>query len=158
MSEKKAKPTCYTCKKDIIFDKNIVSEKSGRMIPLDPETKKPHECPVEIKTDENQTELSKQNEEKLKKNGHAVETEKGKETHQGFPISEKSEYVDHTLKGLSKVKIFSNETKSDTEIEYNKFLADNKDKIKTQGAHDHVTNQGEQEPLQYTIYLYYEEK
>jgi hypothetical protein len=71
----------------------------------------------------------------------------------------KTEYVDHTqpTKGQSKVKIFSNETKLDTEIEYNEFLRINNGKIKTQGAHDHVTRPGEEEPLVFTIYLYYEE-
>jgi hypothetical protein len=44
MSDKKAKPTCYVCHQDIIFDKNILSP-NNIQIPLDPETKKPHECP-----------------------------------------------------------------------------------------------------------------
>jgi len=95
------------------------------------------------------------------KNDHGNETYsprvEGKILEQGNETTTLKSFVDHTLKGLSKCKIFSYDSKADTEIEYNKFLAENKDRIKTQGAHDHVTNQGEQEPLRFTIYLYYEE-
>jgi len=147
--------------------------KNGRKIPLDPATELPHDCPMR----ENTTRILEhrvpaaevmrvQEEEKKSFDEVAdqIRNDHGNETVYDMsrpkPTSTpKQEFVDHTVgtKGLSKVKIFSNETKADTENEYNKFLADNKDKIKTQGAHDHVTNQGEQEPLEFTIYLYYEE-
>ena len=74
--EKKSKPTCYTCHAEVIFDKNKLSPR-GIQIPLDPETKEPHKCKTtEQKEDEQskQTELSRQNEEKLKKNGTATTT------------------------------------------------------------------------------------
>ena len=35
--------TCYKCRKEIIFDDNIRSA-SGKKIPLDPDTERPHEC------------------------------------------------------------------------------------------------------------------
>jgi len=67
-------------------------------------------------------------------------------------------YVDHTAKGLSKVKIFFSTFVEEVEKDYNDFCAQKG--IKGQGAHDHVTKLNFSEDggvMQYTIYLYYEE-
>jgi hypothetical protein len=37
---------CKLCNAPIKFSKQYVSERSGRMIPLDPSTGMPHDCPV----------------------------------------------------------------------------------------------------------------
>jgi hypothetical protein len=37
---------CKLCERKITFDDEYVSEKTGKKIPLDPETAEPHECPV----------------------------------------------------------------------------------------------------------------
>ena len=37
---------CKLCAKPIKFDDKHVSSKTGRKIPLDPDTDKPHDCPV----------------------------------------------------------------------------------------------------------------
>ena len=78
-------------------------------------------------------------------------------TPEGMELLKETEkgYIDHTAKGASKVAIFSNETKMDTQEAYIEFLRINNGKIKTQGAHDHVTK--DDGDLIYTIYLYYEE-
>jgi hypothetical protein len=62
-----------------------------------------------------------------------------------------SGYVDHTAKGLSKVKIFYAVETEQLEIDYDKFLFNNQGKIKTQGA------QFQMENGQFAIALYYEE-
>jgi hypothetical protein len=110
MSEKKEKPTCYHCRQDIIFDKNIVSPK-GIQIPLDPSTKKPHECP---KPEPEQT-----------KNNQTFD-EAAKEIKSAGGI--KSEYVDHTIVigKLSEVKIFSKNSPVELEKEYREFQIGNK--------------------------------
>lgn len=59
-------------------------------------------------------------------------------------------FVDHTLKGQSKVKIFVG-TPMEVEGEYNDFLAKNNGKIKTQGAQFQLYD------LMFAIALYYEE-
>lgn len=63
----------------------------------------------------------------------------------------KTEYVDHTLKGQSKVAIIFSDLPSDVQEDYNKFLADNQGKIKTQGAQFQMDNG------KFAIALYYEE-
>jgi hypothetical protein len=126
MSDKKAKPTCYTCGDDIIFDKNITSEKSGKQIPLDPETKKPHECPKpepEQKNNQSFDEVAKEIKSENKE-PHVVTYQGTAETgklQQGFPISATKEYVDHTLARPSEVKIFSKNSPIELEIEYREF-------------------------------------
>lgn len=62
-------------------------------------------------------------------------------------------YVDHTAKGISKVKIFFG-SPEETEDDYNKFLADNNGKIKTQGAQFQMNMD---DGLMFAIALYYEE-
>ena len=66
-------------------------------------------------------------------------------------------YVDHTqpAKGTSKCIIFFSSQPTDVMDEYNQFLANNKDKIKTQGAHDHITK--DDDGMLFSIFLYYEE-
>ena len=68
------------------------------------------------------------------------------------------QYVDHTqqAKGLSKVKIFYDILPGVVEEEYNKFLADNQGKIKTQGA-QFETSREENHKVVFAIALYYEE-
>ena len=66
----------------------------------------------------------------------------------------KQQYVDHTVKGQSKVKIFYSNIASDVEKAYNDFCAQKG--IKGQGAHDHVTR-GTDGGMLYSIFLYYEE-
>jgi hypothetical protein len=74
---------------------------------------------------------------------------------------EKLGYVDHTQqakgKGQSKTKIFFSEQPDKVTDEYNNFLAQNNGRIRTQGAHDHVTMQQDNDSLMFTIFLYYEE-
>ena len=89
------------------------------------------------------------------KRQQAIANEAFKPLHPEGDELAKPPYVDHTAKGVSKVRIFQGEYLAVIEEEYNKFLADNQGKIKTQGAHDHVTR--DEEALVYTIYLYYEE-
>lgn len=152
--KKVGKPTCYTCHAEVIFDKNILSPR-GIQIPLDPTTKKPHECQKvkqeETETEkekEKQTELSKQNEQKIK----AVET------HQGFPISEKTEqpikvpYVDHTLARPSEVKILRAYDTEKLELEYQQFQIGKKFAW-TRAQYQPVTTL---KGTEYTIAFYYE--
>lgn len=93
----KPKPTCYTCGYEIVFDRNVTSPTSGKMIPLDPDTKKPHEC-------------------------QEVKAEPKKEV---LPVAEAEEkpqeYVDHTLAKPSEVKIFYSDMESKVEEEYKQF-------------------------------------
>lgn len=113
----KPKPTCYTCGYEIVFDRNITSPTSGKMIPLNPDTKKPHECKQETQTDqsetETQTEISRKNEEKIKQ-------QNGK-TQPATVTEIKTEYVDHTLAKPSEVKIFYSDMESKVEEEYKQF-------------------------------------
>jgi hypothetical protein len=37
---------CYKCEAEITFSEEIVSQKSGRMVPLDPYTMDRHQCPM----------------------------------------------------------------------------------------------------------------
>jgi hypothetical protein len=37
---------CYKCEAEITFSAEIVSQKSGRMVPLDPYTMDRHQCPM----------------------------------------------------------------------------------------------------------------
>jgi hypothetical protein len=37
---------CKWCDAEITFDDEHLSEKTGKKIPLDPETDKPHDCPI----------------------------------------------------------------------------------------------------------------
>jgi hypothetical protein len=66
------------------------------------------------------------------------------------------EYVDHTAKGLSKVKIFSSIGPDGAEIDYDKFLFNNQGKIKTQGAQFQMSRD-EDNSVIFAIALYYEE-
>ena len=36
---------CWTCNEEITFSDNMVSKKSGKKIPLDSRTMRPHNCP-----------------------------------------------------------------------------------------------------------------
>lgn len=67
------------------------------------------------------------------------------------------DYVDHTQqsKGASKCIIFFSSQPTDVTDEYNQFLAKNKDRIRTQGAHDHITK--DDDGMLFSIFLYYEE-
>jgi len=141
--EKKSKPTCYTCHAEVIFDKNKLSPR-GIQIPLDPVTKEPHKCKTtEQKEDEKekelqeqqqqqqqatvkQTELSRQNEEKLKKNGNAATNVELKIDGKKVQDTVKAEYVDHTLARPSEVKIFYNENAELVESAYMHFQIDKK--------------------------------
>jgi len=74
-----------------------------------------------------------------------------------FKTSE-DKFVDHTAKGVSKVKIFFSDFAADVEKDYNNFCSQKG--IKGQGAHDHVTKLSKAQDdnaMQYTIFLYYEE-
>lgn len=63
-----------------------------------------------------------------------------------------TKFVDHTAKGASKVKIFSDEDPDVVEDEYNTFLIHAADgKIKVQGAQFHIGGN------EFAIALYYEE-
>lgn len=72
--------------------------------------------------------------------------------------SDSEKFVDHTAaaKGASKVEIFFG-MPGDVKQDYNEFLKTNNGRIKTQGAHDHVTKDENGEPLLFSIFLYYEE-
>ncbi len=125
--EKKPEPTCFTCHKPLVFDWGRKG-KNGRPIPLDPETKEPHHCETEEKKEDQgttQTELSKQNEERLKKNGHTPTTappvESGKENEKEKAEPVKAEYIDHTLARPSEVKIFYSNNPGELEEEYKQF-------------------------------------
>jgi hypothetical protein len=151
--ENKPEPTCFTCHKPIVFDWSKKG-KNNRPIPLDPETKEPHHCPTEEKKEEagtKQTELSKQNEEKLKKNGQVTNTtappvESGKE-----PV--KAEYVDHTLARPSEVKIFFSNHPKDVEEEYKQFQ-EGKRFAWTRAQYEAVRD--EDNKVLFTICLFYE--
>jgi hypothetical protein len=56
------KPHCYVCNQELTFDPKQVGKISGRMIPLDPHTKKPHNCPGPPEGEEEQ----EQQQEELK--------------------------------------------------------------------------------------------
>ena len=38
--------TCRLCNQPITFDNKHISQKTGKKIPLDPDTNEPHDCPV----------------------------------------------------------------------------------------------------------------
>jgi hypothetical protein len=63
----------------------------------------------------------------------------------------KPPYVDHTAKGVSKVKIFWSQNSQVLETEYNAFLDLNNGKIKVQGGQFQFNNGN------FAIALYYEE-
>lgn len=135
---------CFHCKQEIVFDAEHIG-KNGKKIPLDPTTHAPHDCPMRDKpTSKSFDEVAKE-----------LKDDYGNE--ESKPISpkeyvEKLGYVDHTAKGISKVKIFSNEDPDIVEDEYNTFLIHAADgKIKVQGAQFHIGG-GE-----FAIALYYEE-
>lgn len=72
------------------------------------------------------------------------------------PIEEKKaqlekEWIDHTAKGQSKVKIFWGQEGESLQDAYNLFMEQNNGKIKTQGAQFQMDTEG------FAIALYYEE-
>jgi len=92
------------------------------------------------------------------KDDHGNEETVGIDFNKLTSTNSKGQYVDHTAKGLSKVKIFFSTFVEEVEKDYNDFCAQKG--IKGQGAHDHVTKLNASEDggvMQYTIYLYYEE-
>lgn len=111
----KSKPTCYTCHEEIVFDKNKTSP-TGKQIPLDPQTKEPHQCKQETADQsetETQTEISKKNEEKIKQQNGKTQPTTATEI--------KSEYVDHTLTRPSEVKIFESINTEKIAEDYRQF-------------------------------------
>ena len=151
---------CFHCKQEIVFDAEHIG-KNGKKIPLDPTTHAPHDCPMRDKP------TSKSFDEAAKelKDDHGNEDTNPKLLTESprfvdpepKPISpkeyvEKLGYVNHTAKGASKVKIFSDEDPDVVEDEYNTFLIHATDgKIKVQGAQFHIAES------YFAIALYYEE-
>lgn len=153
-------PKCFVCHQVITFSDQFIG-KNGRKIPLDPETLTPHDCPMR----EKKLTFSGSTEDTAR----VVEVDKddhGNELYEAQPdlttgqrplVSTKPiEYVDHTAKGLSKVKIFSSIGPDGAEIDYDKFLFNNQGKIKTQGAQFQMSRD-EDNSVIFAIALYYEE-
>jgi hypothetical protein len=168
---------CFKCGADVTFDDEHIG-RNNKKIPLDPATKTPHDCPmrekkltfsgstedtarvVEVDKDDHGNELYEAAPDLTTGQRPLVSTKRAMSPPFNTALLSESglkEYVDHTAKGQSKVKIFQGHDHEQVEIDYAKFLYNNKDKIKTQGAHDHVTRSQDIEPLIYIIYLYYEE-
>jgi hypothetical protein len=145
---------CYACKAEIVFDNEHVG-RNGKKIPLDPATKTPHDCPMRNKemklgVDSIAERLEEKDDHGNELDGEMVNRRKGLDLmdHQA------EKFVDHTLKGASKVKIFQGWS-SDVEEQYNEFLA--KNKVKTQGAQFQLISKSDDGAIQATIALYYEE-
>jgi hypothetical protein len=144
--------TCFKCSQPIVFDAEHIG-KNGKKIPLDPASHSPHDCPMrEQKKPSTWTEVVDQAEGK---DDHGNETyDPIKETQRFSNVlstEDKKEYVDHTAKGQSKLKIFYSDIPSDVEQEYNDFLSKNNGRIKVQGG-QFQSNQN-----WFAIALYYEE-
>jgi len=122
---------CFKCNQEVVFDAEYIG-RNGKKIPLDPSTHTPHKCPVD----------------QQEKNDHGNEDRWGTSQKIESPIQ--AEYVDHTEKGQSKVKIFADEDRQVVEQDYNQFLKENNGKIRTQGAQFQLETE-------YAIALYYEE-
>jgi len=150
---------CFKCHQEVVFDAEHIG-KNGRKIPLDPTTRRPHDCPErekprfedDIKAVSNHPWAREQED----KDDHGNEQEgiSFAVANQGAHLV-KAEYVDHTAKGQSKVRIFWSDLSSQTELEYNEFLKTNNGKIKTQGAQFQINQ--DSEGIVFAIALYYEE-
>ena len=144
---------CYACKAEIVFDNEHIG-KNGRKIPLDPFTKQPHDCPMREKRN-NDVQLGQGSHWEQDKDDHGNEPEAlsayNRDTYN--PEEVRKNYLDHTqpTKGQSKVRIFYEADPRTLEEVYNKFLQENSDKIKTQGAQLQINS------IKFAIALYYEE-
>jgi hypothetical protein len=149
---------CFKCHAEVVFDSDHIG-KNGKKIPLDPSTRQPHDCPMREKkvtsTVATGTEQHDWKEFAEDKDDHGNETyDPIKETQRFSNVlstEDKKEYVDHTAKGQSKLKIFYSDIPSDVEQEYNDFLSKNNGRIKVQGG-QFQSNQN-----WFAIALYYEE-
>jgi hypothetical protein len=146
---------CFKCGQDVVFDSEHIG-KNGKKIPLDPATKTPHDCPMREKkvvfSGSTQTEQHDWKEFAEDKDDHGNESYSSPKLPTVSTDKEVfTEYVDHTAKGQSKVKIFSSDNENLLATQYNGWLAENKDKIKVQGG------QFQMVIGRFAIALYYEE-
>jgi hypothetical protein len=166
---------CFKCHAEVVFDAEHIG-KNGRKIPLDPTTRRPHDCPEREQGQPTQswqkmnvlgdTEPAKNNADK---DDHGNESFSLNTTQFNSKLATASDaevekayqdakdfkgYVDHTAKGASKVKIFFDIMPQVVEEDYNKFLAENK--VKTQGAQFQMARD-ETQKVVFAIALYYEE-
>jgi hypothetical protein len=151
---------CFKCHSEVVFDAEHIG-KNGKKIPLDPTTRRPHDCPEREQGQPTQswqkmnvlgdTEPAKNNADKDDHGNESfppVSSQNYINDH--MPKEDKKEYVDHTVKGASKVKIFAGYP-STVQTGYDAFLAENNGKIRTQGA------QFQMHDGEFAIALYYEE-
>jgi hypothetical protein len=146
---------CFKCHSEVVFDAEHIG-KNGKKIPLDPTTRRPHDCPERespkstvitagrVYTQEDKDDHGNEDvfSSKLYKVQEPANIDNSK-------TQEIKGYVDHTVKGQSKVKSFSASTTDLLDIMVNDFLKTIGDRFR--GGQFHPTNEG------FAIALYYEE-
>jgi hypothetical protein len=138
---------CFKCHSEVVFDAEHIG-KNGRKIPLDPTTRRPHDCPERDKpTVERGNPWAGQD-----KNDHGNEQEVSTGGIDFKALAEKSKtsedkFVDHTAKAQLRLKTITDPTPEGMDVKYNKLAAEYNVKF------------SQYHPLGslYTIAVYYEE-